>query len=119
MNTALDDRHEITVKGLQKLYDALPSREDIASAIKAEMQGLETTDYRPMLTAIQEGQKQQARDITAIRRSVGPVWSMVQRNAPWMKAALFTGLAWLAVILGVIWYYRLGRFLPWRIPYIS
>ena len=83
------------------------------------MQGLETTDYRPMLTAIQEGQKQQARDITAIRRSVGPVWSMVQRNAPWMKAALFTGLAWLAIILGTIWYYRLGRFLPWRIPYIS
>jgi hypothetical protein len=118
MNTALDQRHEIIVKGLQKLYDALPSREDIASAIKAETQGLETTDYRPMLTAIQEGQKQQARDITAIRRSVGPVWSMVQRNAPWMKAALFTGLFWLAVILGTMWYYKLWKYLPWNLPSI-
>lgn len=108
---ALDKRHDVVVNALHEIYDALPKRDDITSAIKATMQGLDNQD--PRLNAIQEALKQQSRDITAIRRNVSPVWNTIRKHAPWMKATLFTGLAWLAVIVGTIYYYNLWRYLPW------
>jgi hypothetical protein len=105
----IQERHEVTVQALQQFADAL-------SAIQARTQGLEPApDTRPALQAIQQSLQRQAVDITAIRRSVGPIWSMVQRNAPWMKAFGLTGLFWAAVIAGVMTYYRLWNYLPWRV----
>jgi hypothetical protein len=93
------------IKALQEIYDASPKRDDITNAIKAAMQGIDNQD--PRLNAIQEALKQQSRDITAIRRNVSPVWNTIRKHAPWMKATLFTGLFWLAVIAGTVWYYKL------------
>jgi hypothetical protein len=116
---ALQQRHNATEVTLQRIYDASPKQahhDAVLSAIKAATQGLESPpDVRPAITALQESLAQQAKDITAIRRSVGPVWSMVRKHAPWMKAFFFTGLFWLAVILGTMWQYNLWRFLPWRL----
>jgi hypothetical protein len=116
---ALQQRHDAAEVTLQRIHDAVPKQahhDAVLSAIKAATQGLESPpDVRPAITALQQSLAQQAKDITAIRRSVGPVWSMVRKHAPWMKAFFFTGLFWLAVILGTMWQYNLWRFLPWRL----
>jgi hypothetical protein len=116
LDVALQQRHDAMAGTLQRIYDALPKQaqhDAVLAAIRAATQGMESPpDVRPAITALQESLTQQAKDITAIRRSVGPVWSMVRKHAPWMKAFFFTGLFWLAVILGVMWKYNLWRYLP-------
>ena len=114
LEDALDKRHDVIVKAMQELYNAIPKRDDIVSAVKAETQGLETADYRPMLTAIQEGQRQQARDITAIRRTSGFSGGTVTFPTTWFKALLLTGLFWAALFAGIMTYYKLWNYLPWR-----
>jgi len=119
LEDAAAERHKALVEALQQLAHGMPldNSDRILSAIRAASQGIEQIDYRPQLNAIQEAQTHQGRDITAIRRSVGPVWSMVQRNAPWMKAFTVMGLFWAAVFGGLMWYYQLWRMLPlkaWR-----
>jgi hypothetical protein len=111
LEDALDKRHDAMIKALQGICDAIPKREDIENAIKAAMQGIDSQD--PRLNAIQEALRKQSSDISAIRRNVSPVWNTIRKHAPWMKAALFTGLFWLAVIVGTMYYYNLWRYLPW------
>ena len=116
LDAASRQRHEAMAKDLRDITDMIDTRNDaLVSSVRAATQGLESPpDVRPAIATLQESLTQQAKEITAIRRSVGPVWSMVRKNAPWMKAFFFTGLFWLAVILVLMWQYNLWRFLPWK-----